>query len=299
MLARSWKRFNSIIAIPVPLPSLNPWRMSSICRLAQRRVLISTSTILHRVSSRPIPLVLVVPFGIRTRIIHPNSWVISPMLHMFCTRSTRHAQRSLRRGLRLFLCRPPYATSWPEDGALSDLVPSLQVPKPMALVEVAAQVYETVLHKEVCHSLAPRDPRGPCSGPQWWWGPWNISGPPSGSSDARALTGVVTCQRVGSGWFWWRAHILTRSACGSAWNISPTWQSSPSLQVWHWSELPQHWAAVPSGRSPYIWSNYDNMLSWRSSPWQVPLHRILRVIPHGWPAPSQRPGRSGCSASQW
>ena len=29
----------------------------------------------------------------------------------------------------------------------------------MALTEVADQVYDTVLHKEVCHSL---DPRSPC-----------------------------------------------------------------------------------------------------------------------------------------
>ena len=44
-------------------------------------------------------------------------------------------------------------TSRPEDGALSDLVPSLQVPEPTALAEVSDQVYETVLRKEVHHSL--------------------------------------------------------------------------------------------------------------------------------------------------
>ena len=45
-----------------------------------------------------------------------------------------------------------------EDGSLTDLVPSLQVPKPTALTEVADQVYETVLCKEVRHTLDPRDP---------------------------------------------------------------------------------------------------------------------------------------------
>ena len=39
------------------------------------------------------------------------------------------------------------------------LVPSLQVPEPTALVEVAYQVYEIVLLKEVRHSLDPQDPR--------------------------------------------------------------------------------------------------------------------------------------------
>ena len=38
------------------------------------------------------------------------------------------------------------------------MVPSLQVPEPTALAEVADQVYETVLRKEVCHFLAPLDP---------------------------------------------------------------------------------------------------------------------------------------------
>ena len=46
-----------------------------------------------------------------------------------------------------------------EDGSLSDLVPSLHVPKPTTLVEVADQVYETVLREEVRHLLDPWDPR--------------------------------------------------------------------------------------------------------------------------------------------
>ena len=40
-----------------------------------------------------------------------------------------------------------------ENGYLPNLGPSLQFPKPMALSEAADQVYETVLCKEVCHSL--------------------------------------------------------------------------------------------------------------------------------------------------
>ena len=67
MLTSSWESFNSIIAIPAPLPDLNPWRTLCIYRLARRRVLISASTTFHRVSNRPMPRVLVVPFGIRTR----------------------------------------------------------------------------------------------------------------------------------------------------------------------------------------------------------------------------------------
>ena len=43
-----------------------------------------------------------------------------------------------------------------EDGSLSDLGPSLLVLKPTVLAEVEEQVYETVLCKEVCHSLDPR-----------------------------------------------------------------------------------------------------------------------------------------------
>ena len=40
-----------------------------------------------------------------------------------------------------------------EDGSLPDLGPSLQVPEPTALAKVTDRVYETVLHKEVRHSL--------------------------------------------------------------------------------------------------------------------------------------------------
>ena len=47
--------------------------------------------------------------------------------------------------------------SRPEDGSLLDLGPSIQVPEPAALAEVADQVYETVLHEEVCHLLDLRD----------------------------------------------------------------------------------------------------------------------------------------------
>ena len=45
------------------------------------------------------------------------------------------------------------------DGSLSNLEPSLQVTKPTALAEVADQVYETVLRKEVLHLLARQAPR--------------------------------------------------------------------------------------------------------------------------------------------
>ena len=47
-------------------------------------------------------------------------------------------------------------TSRPEDGYLLDLGPSLQVPEPIAMVEVEYQIYETKLRKEVHHLMAPR-----------------------------------------------------------------------------------------------------------------------------------------------
>ena len=98
MLASSWERFNPIIAIPVPLPALNLWIMSCFCRLAWRRMSISESTTFHRVSNILMPCVLVAPFLIRTRIVHPSSWGISPVRHMCCTISTKHRQRSLYGG---------------------------------------------------------------------------------------------------------------------------------------------------------------------------------------------------------
>ena len=49
-------------------------------------------------------------------------------------------------------------TPRPEDSSLPDLGPSIQVLEPTALVEVADQVYEAVLHEEVRHSLAPQAP---------------------------------------------------------------------------------------------------------------------------------------------
>ena len=82
MLTSSWESFNSIIAVPIPLAPQNPWRTSCIYRLAHRLMLISASTTFHRVSNRTMPLVLVVPFGIRTSIVHPNSWGIYPVCHM-------------------------------------------------------------------------------------------------------------------------------------------------------------------------------------------------------------------------
>ena len=111
MLKSSWEIFNSVISILVPLADLTLWRTSGICRLAWRQVLISASTTFYSVSNRPIPLVLVVSFGIRTRIVHPNYWGISPVCHMCYTRSTRNIHRSLRRGpLNITPGMPPVTT---------------------------------------------------------------------------------------------------------------------------------------------------------------------------------------------
>ena len=82
MLAISWVSFNSIISVLVPLPYLNPWRTSCIFRLVWRRVSISASTTFHRVSNRPMPHVLVIPFGNSNRNVHPSSLGISPVCHM-------------------------------------------------------------------------------------------------------------------------------------------------------------------------------------------------------------------------
>ena len=82
MLLNSWVSFIYITAVPVCLLDLNQWRTLCICRLARRRVLISASTNFHRVSKSLMPLVSVLPFGISTRTVHPNSWGISPLRHM-------------------------------------------------------------------------------------------------------------------------------------------------------------------------------------------------------------------------
>ena len=108
MLASSWARFNSIISIPILLLDLNPWSKLCICSLDHRRVSISASTTFHRVSNRPMPCVLVVPFVIKTRTNHHISWVVSPLRHMFFTMSTRHSQRSLCG--EIFNCSPGYAS---------------------------------------------------------------------------------------------------------------------------------------------------------------------------------------------
>ena len=102
MLERSWVIFNSIIAVSVPLPALKLCKTLCNWRLERRRVSISASTTFHRVSSRPMSCVLVVPFGIRTGIVHPNSCGISPVRHMCCTMYTRHIHCSIHGGgLRL------------------------------------------------------------------------------------------------------------------------------------------------------------------------------------------------------
>ena len=108
MLLNSWVSFIYIAAVPICLLDLNPWRTSCICRLARRRVLISASTKLHRVSNRLMPLVSVLPFGISTRTAHPNFSGISPLRHMLWTRSNRHIYCSLCGGV--FDLSPGYAS---------------------------------------------------------------------------------------------------------------------------------------------------------------------------------------------
>ena len=108
MLARSWERSNFIIAPPTPLPALNPCNTSCNWRLACRQVSISTSNTFHRISSRPMSRVLVVPFVSITRTVHNKYRGIPPVWHMFCTIFTRHIQRSIHGGV--FDCSPGYAS---------------------------------------------------------------------------------------------------------------------------------------------------------------------------------------------
>ena len=109
MLKSSQARFNSIIAVPVPLMDLNPCKTPCNYSLARRRVSISASTTFHRVSSRLMPRVLLFPFVVITRTHHTNSCGISPVIHMCCTMSTIHIQRSIR-GEGVFNCSLGYSS---------------------------------------------------------------------------------------------------------------------------------------------------------------------------------------------
>ena len=108
MLARYLASFNYNIAVLVPLPALNLCKTSCNCRLACIRVSIRASTTFHRVSSRPMPRMSVVPFGIKIRTVHPNYCGIPPVNHMCCTMSTIHSQCSIRAGV--FDCYPGYTS---------------------------------------------------------------------------------------------------------------------------------------------------------------------------------------------
>ena len=108
ILVSSWESSNYTIALPVPLPSMNPCKTSCKWRLAHRWVSISAPTTFHRVSSMPMPRVLVLPFIISTSSVHPNSCGISPVIHMCYTMFTRHIQRSISGGV--FDCSLGYAS---------------------------------------------------------------------------------------------------------------------------------------------------------------------------------------------
>ena len=56
---------------------------------------ISAAATFDRVFNRPMFLVLVFPFGIRTRTVHPSSWGIYPVCHMCGTMYTRYRHHSL------------------------------------------------------------------------------------------------------------------------------------------------------------------------------------------------------------
>ena len=81
-LASSWVSFSSMMTVPVPILSQNPWITLWKWILVRRLVSMSASTTFQRVSRSPIPQVSVEPLGIRAKMFHTNYWGISPMLHM-------------------------------------------------------------------------------------------------------------------------------------------------------------------------------------------------------------------------
>ena len=88
MLSISYASLSSRMAVPVPPPSWKPWRTLWELILALSQVSMIASTTFDRVSSKPIPRVLMFPFGMITIIVQPRSVGISPFCHMYCVRST-------------------------------------------------------------------------------------------------------------------------------------------------------------------------------------------------------------------
>ena len=91
------------MAVPVPLPNRNPCMTSWNWRLARRQVYMSDFNTFQRVSSRPMPRVYVVPLGMSTKKVHPNSCRISPVRQMCWTMFTRH--------INLLICRRVFGSS--------------------------------------------------------------------------------------------------------------------------------------------------------------------------------------------
>ena len=86
-LSSSCASFSSIVAVPVPFPMRNPWRMSCNIMVFLIYVSIMVSITFYRTSRSPIPWVSVLPLWMRIKIFHTRYVGIVPCSHMNCTSS--------------------------------------------------------------------------------------------------------------------------------------------------------------------------------------------------------------------
>ena len=81
--------FASRVAVPVPLPALNPCRASYNWMEDNIRILMMPDISFHRTSTRPIPMKLVLPpLGIITTICQAHDAASSPPLKVNCMMTT-------------------------------------------------------------------------------------------------------------------------------------------------------------------------------------------------------------------
>ena len=76
------RKFELMDGCPGYLFTQNPWRTSWNLILYLIWVSMIASTTFHSVYSSPIPWMLVLPLGMRTKIVHPISAGIFPFCHM-------------------------------------------------------------------------------------------------------------------------------------------------------------------------------------------------------------------------
>ena len=91
--ASCWDSLAYIVAVHVPLPSLNPRSASCSPTLLFIRQLTTTEHTLHRTSTIPMYLYYPFPFGMRTIFDHAISSGIVPSLNITCTSRTARSHR--------------------------------------------------------------------------------------------------------------------------------------------------------------------------------------------------------------